>query len=45
MLFNHIPIAVDDLTLISEFEQNHGMDTVRLSIDSDCWPPEALYSN
>ena len=33
-----IPTAVelDDLTLISEFEQNHGMDAVHLSIDSGC---------
>ena len=30
-------VELDDLTPISEFEQNHGMDTVRLSIDSGCW--------
>ena len=37
-----IAVELDDLTLISEFEQNHGMDTVCLSIDSDCWPPEDI---
>ena len=38
----HTAVELDDLTLISEFEQNHGMDTVCLSIDSDCWPPEDI---
>ena len=37
-----IPAAVglNELPLISEFERNHGMDAVRLVIDSGCWPPE-----
>ena len=54
MLFNHLAhiwrdsasihtaVELDDLTPISEFEQNHGMDAVRLSIDSGCWPPEDI---
>ena len=29
----HTAVELDDLTPISEFEQNHGMDAVRLSID------------
>ena len=33
----HTAVELDDLTPISEFEQNHGMDTVHLSIDSGCW--------
>ena len=39
-----IPTAVelDNLTPISKFEQNHGMDAVHLSIDSGCWPPEDI---
>ena len=38
----HTAVELDDLTPISEFEQNHGMDAVRLSIDSGCWLPEDI---
>ena len=30
----HTAVELDDLTPISEFERNHGMDAVHLSIDS-----------
>ena len=38
----HTAVELDDLTPISEFEQNHGIDTVRLSIDSGCWLSEDI---
>ena len=38
----HTAVEQDDLTLISEFEQNHGMNAVRLSIDLGCWLPEDI---
>lgn len=35
-------VGVNDLHPISGFERNHGMDAVRLLIDSRCWPPENI---
>ena len=35
-------VELDDLTPNSEFEQNHGMNPVHLSIDSGCWPLEDI---